>query len=232
MDTPRLPHQIERTKNKHSRAVYVGDTVVIRLARNLTKREETLHIEYLLKRMHELVRRERQKHAIHPFQPLLEGAQTATVHLADSRTITITLRPGARTRLQTRGPEWTLTVAPGLRRSALHRLLWRTLSAELQPRLAALVEQTNTETLRVPVHGVRVAVATSQWGSCSSRGLIMLNTALAFLPERLVRYVIIHELAHRLVQGHNAHFWSVVQQACPDYRDCVKALKGYRLPRL
>lgn len=232
MAPSRLRHQVEHTRNKHYRAVIVNDTIIIRLARNLSKREEARHIDYLLKRMAVVLAREQQKTVVHPFGRLLQGHSDETVHLESGRTLTISLRPGTRTRLHTDGDAWTVTVGPTLRTQPFHRLLWAGLSRQELPRLEALVREINRQTFQVPVRSVRLGIASSQWGSCSSRGVVMLNTALLFLPERLLRYVIIHELAHCLVPGHDAHFWSHVGEACPDYKACVRDLKRYRLPRL
>ncbi len=227
----RLRHQVERTKNKHSRAVVVNDTVIIRLARNLSQKEEERHIDYLLKRMAVIVARERQKTTVHPFRRLLEGHSDETIRLGDGREFPVHLQAAARTRIRTSERGWTVDVGPTLRTAPFHRLLWRTLSQEELPRLEAIVHRINAETLRVPIREVRLRVASSQWGSCSSRGVIMLNTALLFLPERLLRYVVVHELAHCLVQGHNRRFWHIVEHACPDYRALVAEMKQYRLLR-
>lgn len=231
MASSSLRHQVERTRNKHSRAVIVDGTVVIRLAKNLSKREEERHIDYLLKRMRVIVEREAEKTVVHPFRRLLEGHSLEAVRLGDGREFTIALKPAARTRVRAGHNAWTIDVGPQLRTVPFHRLLWKTLSRYELPRLEAFVHALNNRTLRVPVSSVRVAFASSQWGSCSTRGVIMLNAALLFLPERLLEYVIIHELAHRLEQGHDDRFWSVVEAACPDYRARVAELKHYRLPK-
>jgi predicted metal-dependent hydrolase len=51
----------------------------------------------------------------------------------------------------------------------------------------------------------------SQWGSCtSSAGTIRISTRLAAFPDWVVDYVIVHELAHLEVAGHNGDFWRLV----------------------
>ena len=57
---------------------------------------------------------------------------------------------------------------------------------------------------------------TSRWGSCSSNGTLSLNYKLLFLEPELVRYLIIHELAHTRYLDHSARFWKLVQQFEPD----------------
>jgi predicted metal-dependent hydrolase len=51
----------------------------------------------------------------------------------------------------------------------------------------------------------------SRWGSCTpSQGTIRISTRLATFPDWVIDYVIVHELAHLDVLGHNAEFWQLV----------------------
>ncbi|MCL2758343.1 MAG: M48 family metallopeptidase [Alphaproteobacteria bacterium] len=51
---------------------------------------------------------------------------------------------------------------------------------------------------------------TSRWGSCSSSGAISLSWRLSFAPPAVMRYVIMHELAHRKHMDHSPQFWNLV----------------------
>lgn len=64
----------------------------------------------------------------------------------------------------------------------------------------------------------RIAVrdTTSRWGSCSSTGTISLSWRLAFAPTDIMRYVIMHELAHRVHLDHSPAFWATVAQLYGD----------------
>ncbi len=228
MPTP-LPHRIERTRNRHSRAVYRDDTIVIRLARNLTMAEEREHIEFLLRRMAAKVSRERERSAIDPFRTLLEGAALHTVMPADGRPRTFLLTPGNRTKAKHHGDAWHVSVGPAIRKEALHRFLWRLLCRDVQHATAELVHRVNVETFQVPIRSVRLCFASSQWGSCSAHGDIMLNAVLLFVRPPLLRYVIIHELAHRLVRNHSPRYWRAVEGVLPDWRELRRELHALRI---
>lgn len=226
-----IRHRIEYTKNKHSRAICRGDTIVIRLAKNLSKSEEQEHIRSLLRRMTQLVLEEQEKTLISPFTHLLQGGQTQTVKLSTNARIHIALQAGKKTSVKQTARGWTLTVGPALRRKALHRALWNIIAETQRQRITALVHTINQQTFRVSVREVRLQFATTQWGSCSPSGVIMLNTALLFVPPSILRYVIVHELAHRLHADHSPAFWRAVERGMPTYKRAYMLLKQYRLPQ-
>ncbi len=64
---------------------------------------------------------------------------------------------------------------------------------------------------------VKLSSATTQWGSCTARGAVRLNWQLIKMPQRLIDYVVVHELAHLVEMNHSAAFWGVVERVCPDY---------------
>ncbi len=227
-----LPHRIERTRNKHSRAVLKGNTIVIRLARGLSKNEEQQHIHDLLKRMHEHVLKEREKTLIDPFRPLLEGAERMHLRLPSGKAYRLVLFPGKRTRV-TRSPDgFCITISPNIRRAGLHRLLWNIIARTELASVEHFVHDLNRKTYRVRTSGIRIRFMTSQWGSCSQRGVIMLNAALLLMPPSILEYVIIHELAHRKVKDHSDRYWRWVAWAMPGYASARERLKRYRLPSM
>ncbi len=51
----------------------------------------------------------------------------------------------------------------------------------------------------------------ARWGSCTpAAGTIRLSARLQQMPAYVVDYVLLHELAHLLVPGHNAAFWALL----------------------
>ena len=52
-----------------------------------------------------------------------------------------------------------------------------------------------------------------RWGSCTvSDGSIRISTRLRGMPEWVIDYVLVHELAHLLVAGHGPDFWRLVER--------------------
>lgn len=65
----------------------------------------------------------------------------------------------------------------------------------------------------------------SRWGSCSRKGNLNFNYKIAALPEKLVDYIVIHELCHLGEFNHSRNFWNLVAKTAPDYKDSVRELK-------
>ena len=69
----------------------------------------------------------------------------------------------------------------------------------------------------------------TRWGSCSSKNNINLNAKLLHLPDKLVDYVIMHELVHTQVKNHSKEFWLMLTSYFPDTKECDRELKKYKL---
>ncbi len=77
-----------------------------------------------------------------------------------------------------------------------------------------------------PTH-VTFRRARSRWGSCSPRNTLSLNTFLMMLPDNLIDYVIVHELAHIRHKNHSKDFWDLVEQYQPAWKEHRKSIRNY-----
>lgn len=65
----------------------------------------------------------------------------------------------------------------------------------------------------------------SRWGSCSKVGNLNFNYKIIYLPEKMVEYLIVHELCHLREFNHSPRFWELVGKKIPDYRVIRKELR-------
>ena len=56
-----------------------------------------------------------------------------------------------------------------------------------------------------------------RWGECHPDGKLRFNWRLVLCPPAVIDYVVVHELAHLKVAGHNPRFWAQVAAILPDY---------------
>lgn len=91
-----------------------------------------------------------------------------------------------------------------------------------------LIQKTDVyaRVIGVTPSGVAIKAYKSRWGSCSYANSIAYNWKLVGAPERVVDYVVIHELCHILHHNHSPAFWQAVARYCPDYRERGAWLKN------
>ena len=79
----------------------------------------------------------------------------------------------------------------------------------------------------IPYNNLKIKSFKSRWGSCDSKGEILLNWKLIMLPPKVIDYVIIHELSHIRISNHSQDFWNLVEEKYPEYQKTKKWLKEY-----
>lgn len=106
-------------------------------------------------------------------------------------------------------------------RATLRKWMARKAREHLEPWLTKI-----SRTEQLPFERVTIRGQKTRWGSCSSRGTISLNYKLLFLPDSLVRYVLIHELCHIKQLNHSAKFWALVNEKDPAYKKSRAELRN------
>jgi len=102
-------------------------------------------------------------------------------------------------------------------------IFYKTKALEIIP---ALVDDW-AETMRLKYSKLSFRKTKRQWGSCSGKDALSFNSMCMKLPEDVLQYIIVHELAHIKHKHHQKSFWSCVETYMPSYKIQVKALKAY-----
>ena len=68
--------------------------------------------------------------------------------------------------------------------------------------------------MNIQVNEVKINNSKLRWGSCTNKKNINLSLFLMMLPERLIDYVILHELAHTIELNHSPRFWEILDVFC------------------
>lgn len=94
----------------------------------------------------------------------------------------------------------------------------------LPGRIAELSEQHNLAFNKLSIRNNR-----TNWGSCSSRNNISLNQKLMKLPDYLIDFILLHELAHTKVKNHGPGFWKLLDELSGGKaKELTKEVKNYK----
>lgn len=69
----------------------------------------------------------------------------------------------------------------------------------------------------------------SKWGSCSGSNNLNFNLHLMRLPDPLIRYVVLHELAHTVVKNHGPKFWKLLDSMLGNAHATDSLMKKYHV---
>ncbi len=71
--------------------------------------------------------------------------------------------------------------------------------------------------LKVMPNKVRIKDIKYAWGSCSSNRNITISKKLA-KEEKVIEYVVLHEMCHLKYMNHSKEFWNLVESYLPEYK--------------
>ncbi len=112
-----------------------------------------------------------------------------------------------------------LDLDPMQRDDMIRKLLSRSLAAYYKPEITSRIHELNRLHFQEEIKDIYLKYNRSNWGSCSTNRNINLSTRLLLVPDEVLDYVIIHELAHLKEMNHSKRFWAWVEQADPHWRD-------------
>jgi predicted metal-dependent hydrolase len=120
-------------------------------------------------------------------------------------------QPG-RSRVHRQGVQ--LLVPDGDPRPAIERFYRRAARAEIAPRLDRATALAGT-----PYSDLSIRAQKTRWASCAANGSMSFNWRLLLAPERVLDYVVWHEVCHLQVLDHSPRFWKLLERWWPDYRE-------------
>lgn len=121
----------------------------------------------------------------------------------------------------------SMTVRPDASESKRSEVMREYLRSVLKEELAEMVDKW-CKKMEVEEVTWIVKQMKTRWGSCvESKKLIQLNLELARLPRRCIEYVVVHELCHLRVHGHNRMFENLISQYLPNWKSLRKELNGF-----
>ncbi|MZR62903.1 M48 family metallopeptidase [Alcanivorax sp. DP30] len=111
---------------------------------------------------------------------------------------------------------------PHMIRNALIRWYKRQAEKKLKEKVARWAPQVG-----VAVPDVSIKTFKSRWGSCTAKGELQFNWQIMMAQNRMVDYVVVHELCHLIRHDHSPQFWAEVGRVLPDYEECREWLKRH-----
>ena len=121
----------------------------------------------------------------------------------------------------------SMTVRPDASESKRAEVMREYLRSVLKEELAEMVDKW-CKKMEVEEATWIVKQMKTRWGSCVEiKKLIQLNLELARLPRRCIEYVVVHELCHLRVHGHNRMFENLISQYLPNWKSLRNELNGF-----
>lgn len=84
-----------------------------------------------------------------------------------------------------------------------------------------------SEVMGVTPKSIKIGNAKSYWGYCSGDNRLNFSWRLMKMNDKVIDYVVVHELAHIIEHNHSKRFWDKVQSVIPDYKVFRKELSEY-----
>lgn len=102
--------------------------------------------------------------------------------------------------------------APDMVRNAIIRWYRRRAAEKLPGKVKRLAPSVGVTPGKVEIKAFR-----SRWGSCTPKGDVAFNWRIMMAPNRVVDYVVVHELCHLIQHDHSPAYWREVARVMPDY---------------
>jgi predicted metal-dependent hydrolase len=92
----------------------------------------------------------------------------------------------------------------------------------LDRQIAALARRVSVEPREVHIQDLGY-----RWGSSNRRRHLYFHWRAAMLPQRMIEYLVAHELVHLVERSHSSVFWEQLETVIPDYAERQRWLKEH-----
>ncbi|MCM3693439.1 M48 family metallopeptidase [Neobacillus niacini] len=72
---------------------------------------------------------------------------------------------------------------------------------------------------KVKPRSIRITDNKTNWGTCDSKQQLTFNWRLGMAPQKVIDYVVVHEMCHMVHLNHDRSFWRLVGKIIPDYEE-------------
>jgi hypothetical protein len=148
------------------------------------------------------------------------AARAGSLPYLDERLLVVA-EPG-RVRVHRRGGSLLVPAEAEAARAGLERWYRRAARAEVAWRLDAATSAVGLSYGALSIRGQR-----TRWASCAADGAMSFNWRLLLAPERVLDYVVWHEVCHLEVADHSGRFWALVGERCPGWRESAAWLRRH-----
>ncbi|MEY3090591.1 MAG: hypothetical protein RL113_907 [Pseudomonadota bacterium] len=182
------------------------------------------HIEKLLLKKSAWINRSREKIA-QKKRNMIDPSASTLFFLGDPFPLTLIQHQKKKTKLSFDETQFTLFYHT-YDETLFHAHIDRFYKIQAQKHIPPLVEHWSK---KMSLHPAQIGFRKTkkQWGSCSSKNVLSFNTMVMKLPEDVIQYIIVHELAHIAHKHHKKPFWDLVEDHLPYYKEHVATLKHY-----
>ena len=218
-----LPHYIHivNPKLKHIYLSFDNEGNLVIKSPQVTQRK----IEQLLLKKASWINSAREKMAQKKGKTLDFSKDLALYFLGQAYPLSLTLHSKKRVQLDFDGEAFTLFYHTYDER-LFHIHVDRFYKNEAQKHMPSRVTLW-AEKMGLSPKDLRFRKTKRQWGSCSGRNVLSFNTMVMKLPQDVIQYIIIHELAHIRHKHHQKDFWQLIEHYLPNYKTQITELKNY-----
>jgi predicted metal-dependent hydrolase len=113
-----------------------------------------------------------------------------------------------------------------LKKSKTKNLNLTRTNQQLKHLVHTIIEK-NQKQLHIKINKIYFRKMKTKWGSYSTKGNLTINTLLKHLPNKLIEYVILHEMTHSQERKHNKRFWKIISKKIKEHQKREKDLLVY-----